>query len=94
MENQTFFCDIYGYENYNWEELTEEFLNEGKYITCDAILETNTDFVLNNNAKEVIESYEKEGTLITEMFIKQRVLRDNPIFKHIMNWGKIKIELI
>ena len=26
-EQQTFFCDLYGYENYNGQELTEEFLN-------------------------------------------------------------------
>ena len=91
MENQTFFIDLYGYENYKGEDLTEDFISNGEYIDCDGVLETNGYF---SEFKTVIENYEKEGTLITELFIKQRVLRDNPIFKHIMNWGKIKIQMI
>lgn len=89
MKNQHFLIDLYGYKNYNWEELTDDFLNEWDYIDVDLWAEgTFWDF------KKIVEDYEKEGTLITEFFIKQRVLRDNPIFKHIMNWGKIRIEMI
>lgn len=91
MKNQDFFIDLYGYENYNWEELTEDYLNNWDYIDCDQLLTTEGRF---SDFREAIKHYEEEWNIITEFFIKQRVLRDNPIFKHIMNWGKIKIEMI
>lgn len=91
MKNQEFFIDLYGYKNYNGEELTSDYLNNGEYIDCDQLLETKGRF---SDFKKAVENYEKEWNIITEFFIKQRVLRDSPIFKHIMNWGKIKIELI
>lgn len=94
MENQTFFIDLYGYKDYKWEEQTPEFLSNGNCIDIDAVLDTDKNFILHDTAKKVVESYEKDWYIITEMFIKQRVLRNSPIFKHIMNWGKIKIELI
>lgn len=40
MENQIFFCDLYGYENYKNEKLTDEFLNNGEYICFDDMLES------------------------------------------------------
>lgn len=91
MENQIFFCDLYGYENYKNEKLTDEFLNNGEYICFDDMLESPKWY---DNLHKHIKELEESWTLITEMFIKQRILRDNPIFKHIMNGGKIKIELI
>ena len=94
MENQEFVIDLYGYRNYNWEELTEDFLNEWDYIGVDYSLSTDKNWCLHDHVKKSVEYLEKNWTLITEFFIKQRVLRNNPIFKHIMNWGKIKISLI
>ena len=44
--------------------------------------------------KEQMENYKKEGTLITELFIKQRVLKGSPIFEHIAKGGKIALETI
>ena len=88
---QNFFCDLYWYKNYNWEKETDDFLNNWDYICFDKMIESKNWY---DNLIEHINELEKNWTLITEMYIKLRVLKDSPIFKHLENWGKIKIELI
>ena len=90
-EQQTFFCDLYGYKDYKGQELTDDFLNNWEYICFDDMVETPTGYKdLFNHIKEL----EKNWTLTTELFIKLRVLRNNPIFEHLAKWGKIKLVLI
>lgn len=90
-EQQTFFCDLYGYENYNGQELTEEFLNNWEYLCFDDMIESPTGY---NQLFEHIKELEENWILTTEIFLKLRVLRNDPIFKHLEKWGKIKLVLI
>lgn len=83
--NQNFIVDLYWYEDYTGEKLTPDFLNNGEYLDCDAEI---------NGLADYIKELEENWTLTTELFIKLRVLRDNPIFKHLAKGGKIKIEMI
>ena len=80
---QTIIIDLYWYEKYNWEELTPEFLNCWEY-------EKGVDF-LQWDVKDWIEEMEKNWGLATEMFVKIRILRDNPMFQHLLNGGLVKI---
>lgn len=81
---QTILIDLYWYKNYNWEELTEDFLNNWEY-------EKGIDFLQGKFFKEDIENFEKNWGLATEMFVKIRILRDNPMFQHLLNGGLVKI---
>lgn len=84
MDEQTFFIDLYGYEDYNQQPLTDDFLACGDYLECDA----TTD-----NLTATKNRIEDNGGLITEFFVKQRVIKGTPLFEHLAKWGKIKIIL-
>jgi hypothetical protein len=97
MENQIFFGDLYGYKNYNWKELTEDFINEWDYIWFwNDWEEIDVDAIIDERGwlKEILDYYEKQGTLITEIFLKQRIMRGTPLFEHLQKGGKVKLVMI
>ena len=81
--NQFILIDLYWYKKYNWEELTEDFINNWRY-------EKGVDF-LQWGVKWAIEEMEDKGGLATELFVKIRVLKGSPMFEHIKNGGLVKI---
>lgn len=89
MENQNFFIDLYGYENYNGQELTDEFINNGDYLDCDAEIKDGKYWLAN-----YIKDLEEQWTLTTELFVKLRVLKWTPIFEHLAKGGKVRLEMI
>lgn len=83
QNNRQFFLDYYWYGKYNGEELTPDFLNNWEYGDTDSTLENIGDF---------IKETENNGGIITELFIKTRVLKGDPLFDHLANGGDLSFE--
>ena len=94
MTNRIFFADLYGYDakEYNnkiewldpkeYSKYIQEVNNCWEYIDCDY----EGEYI-----KDWIENYEKDWKTITEIFLKTRILKWDPLFDYLKNWGLVKI---
>lgn len=73
------------YKKYNWEDLTEDYINNSDYLWNNII-----DRTLKLDRSKTVENFEKEWK-ITDLYFSIRVLKDNPLFKHLANSESIEI---
>ena len=90
-----FFANLYGYDKTEYENKTkwldpkehrkyiEAIDNDWEYIDCDI---WTWEFM-----KKEIKNYEEDWKEITEIFLKTRIIKWDPLFDYLKNWGLVKV---
>lgn len=92
MTNRIFFADLYGYDQKEYNNkidwACDYYINEVNN-TWD-LLETDVESW--THLKTVIRlNKEEEEKEITEIFLKTRIIKWDPLFDYLKNWGLVKI---